>query len=67
MELSASNFLTDEGVIILDDSKRNEYDRGIIHLMNKGFKKIDFGGIPPGTFIKKFTTVFYRTKNCLYI
>lgn len=65
--LSASNYLTDNGVIILDDSKRDDYGKGIDHLVNKGFKKIDFTGIPPGTFIRKCTTVFYKTNNCLYI
>ena len=63
----ATNFLTDEGVIILDDSKRNDYAKGIKHLMNEGFMKIDFSGISPGMFIRKFTTVFYRTQNCLHI
>jgi hypothetical protein len=63
----ATNFLTDEGVIILDDSKRNDYAEGINHLMNEGFRKIDFSGIPPGMLIRKFTTVFYRTQNCLHI
>ncbi len=65
--LSASNYLTDNGVIILDDSKRDDYVKGIDHLVDKGFKKIDFTGIPPGTFIRKCTTVFYKTNNCLYI
>ena len=54
-------------VSILDDSKRNDYAKGINHLMNEGFMKIDFSGISPGMFIRKFTTVFYRTQNCLHI
>jgi hypothetical protein len=63
----SKNFLTDEGVIILDDSNRNDYAKGINHLMGEGFMKIDFSGIPPGMFIRNFTTVFYKTNNCLGI
>jgi len=65
--LSASNYLTDKGVIILDDSETEQYNEGIAYLINEGFMKIDFSGISPGMFIRKFTTVFYRTQNCLHI
>jgi len=65
--LSASNYLTDKGVIILDDSERMEYKEGIQYLTNKGFKKINFTGIPPGMLIRKCTTVFYKSNNCLGI
>jgi len=65
--LSASNYLTDKGVIILDDSEREQYNEGIEYLTNKGFKKIDFWGIPPGMLIRKCTTVFYKSNNCLGI
>ena len=65
--LSASNYLTDKGVIILDDSEREQYKEGIEYLTNKGFKKINFWGIPPGMLIRKCTTVFYKNNNCLGI
>ncbi len=65
--LSASNYLTDKGVIILDDSEREQYSKGIKHLINEDFKRIDFWGIAPGFVIRKCTTIFYKTKNCLCI
>ena len=63
----ATNGLTEKGVIILDDSERVEYNKGTEYLTNKGFKKINFWGIPPRMLIRKCTTVFYKTKNCLRI
>ena len=65
--LSASNYLTDKGVIILDDSEREQYSKGIEHLINEDFKRIDFWGIPPGMLLRKCTTIFYKTKNCMDI
>jgi tRNA A58 N-methylase Trm61 len=64
---SAIDSLTDEGVIVLDDSERKAYSAGIDNLISQGFKKIDFWGISPGLFYKKNTTVFYKTNNCLGI
>jgi len=59
--------LTEDGVIILDDSDREEYSGGIKILLEKGFKQIIFCGIAPGSFHTKSTTVFYRKNNCLEI
>jgi hypothetical protein len=59
--------LKDDGVIILDDSERNEYQEGIKFLTRKKFKSIDFWGISPGLFYNKCTTVFYRERNSLGI
>ncbi len=64
---TAVNHLTDNGVIILDDSEREEYKEGIEYLKSKGFKRIDFWEIPPGMFIRKCTTIFYQPVNCLEI
>ncbi len=65
--LFASNYLSDKGVIILDDSEREQYSDGIKHLLKEGFKKIDFWGIPPGIVLRQCTTIFYKTKNCMDI
>ena len=59
--------LTDNGVIILDDSERMEYKGGIDFLLHNGFKKIDFWGIAPGLLYKKCTTIFYKDDNCMNI
>ncbi len=65
--LSVSNYLTDKGVIILDDSERVQFSKGIEHLINEGYKRIDYWGIAPGFVIRKCTTIIYKTKNCLCI
>lgn len=59
--------LTEDGVIILDDSDREEYSGGIKFLFEKRFQQITFWGIAPGSFHTKSTTVFYRRNNCLNI
>jgi hypothetical protein len=59
--------LTDNGVIILDDSERREYEPAISELIKTGFKKIDFWGMAPGVTFNKCTSVFYKNNNCLDI
>ena len=59
--------LTDEGVVVLDDSEREYYREGIDFLLKKGFKQLSFSGISPGLFYNKATSVFYRADNCLGI
>lgn len=59
--------LTEDGVIILDDSDREEYRRGIEFLVQKEFKRLDFWGISAGFMNHKATTIFYRELNCLNI
>lgn len=64
---TALPFLTEKGVIILDDSERPEYNEGRKHLIEAGFRAIDFYGVAPGILFKKSTTVFYRADNTLNI
>jgi hypothetical protein len=59
------SFLSDNGVIILDDSERPEYSEGINSILNHHFKRIDFWGISAGYLYRKSTSVFYKEKNCL--
>ena len=59
--------LSDRGVIILDDSEREEYAEAFDFMALNNFKHLDFSGISPGCFIRKATTVFYCTNNCLNI
>lgn len=61
------NFLTPAGVIILDNSERNEYQEGVNFLLKSGFKKLDFWGLPAGYLDKSCTTIFYKSNNCLGI
>lgn len=59
--------LGEGGVIVLDDSEREEYKSGRAFLADMGFKHLDFWGIAPGIFYNKSTSVFYRPTNCLNI
>jgi hypothetical protein len=61
------NRLTEDGVIVLDDSERKEYEPGIEFLIKNGFKNLEFWGIAPLVLFKKCTSVFYKENNCLGI
>ncbi|SRR5260221_6082047 len=61
------NSLTRRGVVVLDDSEREEYGAAIDYLLERGFRKIDFWGIAPGVFYKKCTSLFYKGENCLNV
>lgn len=65
--LQSMDSLSEDGVLILDDSERAQYDVGRKALINNGFKEISFSGISPGLFYRKETSVFYRSNNCLGI
>jgi len=55
------------GVILLDDSEREEYNAGINLLSKNGFKRLDFWGTAPTINYLKCTTLFYKNDNCLGI
>jgi hypothetical protein len=57
--------LSNEGVIVLDDSERVIYTEAINFLLENGFKHLSFSGISPGLFYHKSTSVFYKKDNCL--
>jgi len=61
------DFLTENGVIILDNSHRLSYKEGIDFLLNLGFKKISFWGLPVLSPHMSETTIFYRNNNCFNI
>lgn len=52
--------LKEEGLIVLDDSERENYRPGIEFLEENGFRRVDFWGIAPAYFHNKCTSVFYR-------
>jgi hypothetical protein len=60
-------YLSEVGIIILDDSERTDYAEGISFLIKNGFRQLNFSGIAPGIFFRKCTTIFYKDKNCLNI
>lgn len=55
------------GVIIWDNSDREEYRRGMDYLCHSGFRSINFSGISPIVNYKTETSIFYRDGNCLGI
>jgi hypothetical protein len=59
--------LSENGVVILDDSERPEYKNGIDFILGNGFKRLDFWGIAPTVLFKKCTTLFYKSNNCLQV
>ncbi len=56
----AINFIKDDGIIILDDSQRENYKKIFDFFAEKGFEKEDFFGIEPGKLKIKNTTIFLR-------
>lgn len=59
--------LTDDGVVIYDNTQVTEYAESISHLLSNGFRKIDFIGLLPIVSHNNTTTIFYRPENCLDI
>ncbi len=64
---AAVNYLLPEGVIMLDNSLRPEYQPIYEFLGAKGFRHIDFWGLAPGSRKTNCTTIFYKAENCLHI
>lgn len=63
--IQASNHLNDTGVIIWDNTDRDEYSEGYKYLKEKGFKRLDFKGMASLTIEACCTSIFYREQNCL--
>ncbi|MEO1574091.1 MAG: class I SAM-dependent methyltransferase [Pseudomonadota bacterium] len=59
----APAFLTERGVILLDDAQRAEYDEGIAAVLAAGFREMPFNGLKAGGVKRYRTTVFYRDGN----
>lgn len=57
--------LKPDGIIVWDNSDRDEYSLGYEHLEREGFHKIEFVGLLPMINDKCETGVFYRDANCL--
>lgn len=63
----AVDYLSADGVLILDNSEREWYQPAKDLLHDKGFKSIDFRGMLPIVGHESCSTVFYRDGNCLGI
>jgi hypothetical protein len=56
-----------DGVILWDNSDRDEYQPGYEYLAAQGFRRLDFTGMGPSGHMGWATTIFYRSENCLGI
>jgi hypothetical protein len=65
--MNAVKSLKKSGVIIWDDSGREEYLEGYQFLNAHGFRRIDFIGMVPGYHTESCTSIFYRPDNCFNI
>lgn len=62
------NALKTNGVILLDDSNRQEYEEGFNYLQNKGYKLLNFSGLKPGGNGRlDYSTLFYLDNNVFNI
>lgn len=61
------NHLSDDGVVIFDDTEREKYATAFIFMAENGFKNIPFSGIGTGITTGKITTLFYRENNCFKV
>ena len=60
--------LSDNGILILDDSHRDYYKEAMDFYEKKGFRKITFTGLGPTSFRSHASTIFYKAgNNCLNI
>jgi hypothetical protein len=64
---AAVDFLTPDGVLILDNSERDWYQKAKDLMFKRGFKRLDFQGALPIISSESCSTVFYREGNCLGI
>ncbi len=54
------NFLTKNGILLVDDSERKSYKKIFTLMKDNNFIQRDFPGIAPGQFKRKNTTIFSR-------
>lgn len=55
----------EDGVVILDNSDREDYKEGIEFMLSSGFKQLPIRGLAPIVNYICETSFFYRDRNCL--
>jgi hypothetical protein len=63
--LMAMNKISDNGLIIFDNSDRNQYNQAYIALYDNGFRRIDFRGYCPGNDYESSTSIFIKNIEAL--
>jgi hypothetical protein len=61
------NNLTYNGIIIIDDTDRVEYNEAKLMLLESGFKNLDFTGLAPCSINSNSTSIFYKKNNIFNI
>ena len=59
--------LSDDGVVLLDDSWQEKFDEVFEYFKENRFRELSFSGLKPGGMIVEQTTVFYKPDNVLGI
>jgi hypothetical protein len=62
---AALRCLTPDGVILWDNTDRDQYREGMDDLAKADFRRLDFTGLGPLLFFGSVTSIFYRPGNCL--
>lgn len=62
---AAVDYLTSDGVLILDNSEREWYQKAKNLMKERGFKQLDFQGALPIISSESCSTLFYKEGNCL--
>ena len=62
---NALSALKPSGIILWDNTERDEYREGLDFLRQNGFRHVDFAGMGPITEYASTTSIFYRDGNCL--
>lgn len=65
--INSISCLTEDGVVVLDNSERMAYREAFSKATDLGFKRLDFYGQAPVIAQESCTTIFYRINNCLGI
>lgn len=58
--------LKPSGVLILDDSEREEYEEGKDILKSHGYKELPFWGFSPGSLYMKCTSIYYKSGKNIF-
>jgi hypothetical protein len=65
--MASLDCLSPKGVLVLDNAERQDYTPCRQFMLEKGFKCIDFHGMPVGSHINSITAIYYRPDNILDI
>ncbi|PMF67077.1 hypothetical protein BCV08_18775, partial [Vibrio breoganii] len=60
-------YLTPDGIMLLDDSHRSKYDEAILYATKRGFRALHIEGLKPSGSRIDRTTILYRDNNCFNI